>query len=317
MSERDPIWTEGSILAEISDFSLLTSEEKETLLKFRGLYAKYMENEAVYRKFSRSDDEYDKSLRTKALNDNLSMSLELYKLLGTEEIKHILELHGLGELSGKKEMPLSEPKTVVPKNVFCWKCGAKLMDDGDFCVKCGANSTAFSEGTNHTIPPTKSQPRLKIDADKRNKIIKISIIVAIAIVILVLIISSAVNSARNAELRNFATETMNEDYTNVYADVISIEPAYFVYISYSGSSYGISEVVCSCKTVEGKFIWVTIDRGDYPGGGLDEDDFESKYYHKSTPMRLTGRVTTPGDVVEELANSIGYVFVLEVKELQG
>lgn len=316
MSERDPIWTEGSILAEISDFSLLTSEEKEILLKFRGLYAKYMENEAVYRRFSRSDDEYDKSLRTKALNDNLSMSLELYKLLGTEEIEHILELHSLGELSGKKETPKAEAETVAQKNVFCWKCGAKLMDDGDFCVKCGANSTAFNEGSNHTVTPTKTKPRLKIDADKRNKIIKISIIAAIAIVILVLIISSAVNSARNAELRNFATETMNEDYTNVYADVVSIEPEYFVYTSYSGSSYMISEVVCRCKTVEGKSIWVTIDRGDYPGGGWDEDDFESKTYYQFNPMRLTGRVTTSGDVIEKLANSIGDVFVLEVKELQ-
>lgn len=316
MSERDPIWTEGSILADISDFSLLTSEEKETLLKFRGLYAKYMENEAIYRRFSRSEDEYDKALRMKALNDNLSMSSELYKLLGTSEIEHILELHSLGAFSGKKEVPAVETTTKTQKNVFCWKCGARLMDDGDFCVKCGANATTFDEGVNRTAAPAKSKPRFKLDADKRNKIIKISIIAAVAVVILILIISSAVNSARNAELRNFATETMNEDYTNVYADVVSIEPEYFVYTSYSGSSYMISEVVCRCKTVEGKSIWVTIDRGDYPGGGWDEDDFESKSYYKFNPMRLTGRVTTSGDVIEKLANSIGDVFVLDVKELQ-
>ena len=163
MSERDPIWTEGSILADISDFSLLTSEEKETLLKFRGLYAKYMENEAIYRRFSRSEDEYDKALRMKALNDNLSMSSELYKLLGTSEIEHILELHSLGAFSGKKEAPAVETTTKTPKNVFCWKCGARLMDDGDFCVKCGANATTFDEGVNRTAAPAKSKPRFNLD----------------------------------------------------------------------------------------------------------------------------------------------------------
>ena len=53
-----------------------------------------------------------------------------------------------------------------------------------------------------------------------------------------------------------------------------------------------------------------------PRDDWDEDDFESKSYYKFNPMRLTGRVTTSGDVIENLANSIGDVFVLDVKELQ-
>ena len=315
MSERDPICTEGSILAEISEFSLLTSKEKETLLFFRGLYAKYMENEAIYRRFSRSEDEYNKSLYIKALNDNLSISLELYQLLGTEEVKHILELYSLGRFSNKEKIPKLET-TETPKNVFCWKCGAKLMDDGDFCVNCGANSTVFMDDSNHTVTPHKSKPRLKLDADRRKKIIKISIIAAVSIVLIVLCICFAVDSARNAVFRNFATETMSEYYTNVYADVVSVEPEYFVYTSYSGSSYMISEVVCRCETVEGKSIWVTIDRGDYPSGGWDEEDFESKSYSQLNPLRLIGGVTTSKDVIEKLANSIGDILILEVKELQ-
>ena len=114
----------------------------------------------------------------------------------------------------------------------------------------------------------------------------------------------------------FATETMSKDYTNVYADVISIEPEYFVYTSYNGGSYMIFEVVCRCKTTEEKYIWVSIDRGDYPEGGWDEDDFESKTYYSFNPMRLKGRVTKSGDIIEKLKNSIGDVFVLDVNELE-
>lgn len=316
MSDRDLIWIDASILAGISDFSSLSCEEREMLVYFQGLYEKYKENEAIYRRFSHSDDEYDKSMCVQALNDNLSMLSGIYKLIETDEIKHILELHKSGKFSSSIDTPEVEVSAGIPQNVFCWKCGAKLLDNGDFCVKCGANATTFDEGVNRTVRTIKSKPYLKLDANKTKKILRISILLAVAAVVISLICCYAVDNAQNAELRNFAAETMREDYSNVYADVVSIEPEYFVYTSYSGSSYKISEVVCKCKTVEGKFIWVTIESVDYPGGGWNEHDFRSKTYDQLNPMRLSGRVTKSGDVIEDLADSIGEVYVLEVKDLQ-
>ena len=155
-------------------------------------------------------------------------------------------------------------------------------------------------------------------ANKRKKIITAVIVIIIVAIIAVSIVQSARESAFNGQLRNFATETMNDDYTNVYADVISMEPEYFV-TTKSGSSYlGITEIICKCKTVEGKTIWVTIDTWDYPGGSsYDEDKNEAQYYSKTNPMRLTGTVTTAEKVVDRLENSIGNVFVLDVRELNG
>ena len=155
-------------------------------------------------------------------------------------------------------------------------------------------------------------------ANKRKKIITAAIVIIVVAIIAVLIVQSARESAFNGQLRNFATETMDDDYTNVYADVVSMEPEYFV-TTKSGSSYlGITEIICRCKTVEGKTIWVTINTWDYPGGSsYDEDKNEAQYYSKTNPVRLTGTVTTAEKVVDRLENSIGNVFVLDVRELNG
>lgn len=154
--------------------------------------------------------------------------------------------------------------------------------------------------------------------NKRKKIITAVIVVIVVATIAVWIVQSARESAFNGQLRNFATETMNDDYTNVYADVVSMEPEYFV-TTKSGASYlGITEIICRCKTVEGKTIWVTINTWDYPGGSsYDEDKNEAQYYSKTNPVRLTGTVTTAEKVVDRLENSIGNVFVLDVRELNG
>ena len=154
-------------------------------------------------------------------------------------------------------------------------------------------------------------------ADKRKKIIKIVIISVVVALIAIGIISAAIDSAHNSELRNFATETMKDEYNNVYADVVSIEPEYFVYTS-SGTTYReITEVVCKCKTVEGKTIWVVFFSWKYPGGSAkNEDAYETLTYSKSNPARVTGYVTTSGSVIKQLESSIGNVFVLRVESMQ-
>ncbi len=154
-------------------------------------------------------------------------------------------------------------------------------------------------------------------ANKKKRIIKIIVISIVVAAIIIGIICAAVDSAHNNELRNFATETMKDEYNNVYAEAVSIEPEYFVYTS-NGTTYReITEVVCKCKSVEGKTIWVVFFSWDYPGGSArNEDAYETLTYSKSSPAKITGYVTTSGSVIKELKNSIGDVFVLRVEDMQ-
>ena len=154
-------------------------------------------------------------------------------------------------------------------------------------------------------------------ANKKKRAIKIIVISIVVVAIIIGIICAAVDSAHNSELRNFATETMKDEYNNVYAEVVSIEPEYFVYSS-NGSTYReITEVVCKCKSVEGKTIWVVFFSWKYPGGSArNEDAYETLTYSKSNPARISGYVTTSGSVIKQLENSIGDVFVLRVEKIE-
>ena len=156
-------------------------------------------------------------------------------------------------------------------------------------------------------------------AEKRRKKIKIIVGVVIAILITVYIVTDVKKSNYNRQLRNFATESMSEDYTNVYADVVSIEPVYFVY-EYK-SRYGVKtgsgnlwDVVCRCKTVEGKTIWISVFYQYYPGGNCskNEEDYKTITYSTSNPKRITGYVDTARQVVYELESQIGNIYVLNV-----
>ncbi len=154
-------------------------------------------------------------------------------------------------------------------------------------------------------------------ANKKKRIIKIIVISIVVAIVTIGIICATIDSANNNELRNFATETMKDEYNNVYADVVSIEPEYFVYTSRGTTYREITEVVCKCRSVEGKTIWVVFFSWDYPGGSArNEDAYETLTYSQSKPARITGYVTTAGSVIKQLENSIGDVFVLRVEEMQ-
>ena len=353
MSERDPIWTEGSLLAEITDYSELTNGEKDRLLQYQALHKKYMENDSFYRSQYGKDDDFSRQQRFNALNNNITLSLDLYKLLGTDEIKHVLELYYQGKFNTKEvadEENKADGVSEKEEQLFCRKCGAPLVADSIFCSKCGIrlipeapkkevrevplvqpvfqytpSENRSSTGELREPPVSERTIRERNEAiikrvaatretEKRNKIIKISVILVIVAVVIILIVSSAIKSSRNAELRNFATETMNTDYTNVYADLVSMEPEYFVYTSYNNGAYNLSEIVCKCKTVEGKTIWIAVDVYEYPGGSSIEERNEPQYYSKSNPKRVVGRVRTSSQVMDELEDKIGNVFVLDVSE---
>lgn len=237
------------------------------------------------------------------------------------------------------EKKASEPKTVVaPKTkVICPKCNSGLPEDSEFCHMCGTKlSAATTSEPSQTEQEKQSQAdieRKRIEqiqyerdlaiqkriavteaANRRKKIIKRIVICIVAAIIAAGIIKIVIDSVHNSELRNFATEKMNDDYTKVYADVVSIEPEYFVYTSYNNGRYDISEIVCRCVTVEGKRIWATVDIWEYPGGSSIEEHNEPQFYSKSNPKRIVGSVTTAKKVMDELAGEIGNVFVLDVSE---
>lgn len=265
-----------------------------------------------------------------------------------EEILLPLMKAGIKKSDAATEEETAEPQTVVePKEkVICPQCNSELPEDSAFCHRCGTklSSATISKRVQSTqetqqLPEQLSQEEIEKNriaqiqyernlaiqkriavtkaANKRKKIIRIIIICVVAAIVTAGIIRSVIASVHNSELRNFATETMDDAYTNVYADIISMEPEYFVYTSYNGGMYDISEIICKCVTVEGKTIWAAVDIWEYPGGSSIEERNEPQYYSKSNPKRIVGSVNTAGHVMDELESRIGNVLVLDVRERIG
>ena len=224
------------------------------------------------------------------------------------------------------------------KSLFCRKCGAKLFADSQFCDKCGTKVISRVEDSNmRTASKTNavdcsqsvlaklvSKGRLlkerigtslkrrwgTLTDEQKKKIIKVALIIVSAAIVLALMINDFVKAVHNSELRNFATETMSEDYTNVYADVVSIEPEYFIH----DSRYGFTDIICKCITVEGKSIWIVVDSSDYPGWSIISENNEPQYYSRSNPKRIVGTVDTAGQVTDDLEKKIGDVFILNATQ---
>lgn len=168
------------------------------------------------------------------------------------------------------------------------------------------------------------QKRIAITAaaNKKKQKIKTIIILFVVVILAVFIVKEIRSSTYRGELRNFATDIMDESFTNVFADVVAVEPTYFVYrynTTKTGSKIGngdLWEIVCKCKTVEGEIIWATFFYQHYPDGDYsqNEDDYKSFVCSADNPMRIIGNVDTARQVVDGLDNAIGNVFVLNVKE---
>lgn len=144
-----------------------------------------------------------------------------------------------------------------------------------------------------------------------------AIIAIVSIVSICLAVSNIRTEEFNSELRNFATEPMKDEYTNVYADVVSMEPEYFVYEYKTSNGIKIGDedlwgIVCSCETVEGETIWVVFDVIEYPGGSYTEENNNPQYYSYDNPLRIRGSVDRAGEVTDELADAIGNIFILDV-----
>lgn len=153
---------------------------------------------------------------------------------------------------------------------------------------------------------------------------KKSIILGVLIVFVVVVlaiygIQENQKEKYNGELRNFATDEMNKDFTNVYADVVSIQPKQYVY-KYATNRTGIklndgdlTQIVCECETVEGKTIWVSFFYWECPAYNSFGDD-KIVEYSKDDPLKIVGYVNTASEIAEDLDDAIGDCFVLFSQE---
>ena len=244
--------------------------------------------------------------------------------MDTERTERILT--SLTDLEAGR-LPLNEesPETAGPNHCaptgrdrVCPKCQVVLPGDSEFCQVCGTKLPAPdpNEPSDSAVDREQQFAALQ-EAIRKQQLAKemadlnrrtaqqaaykgklIFMIIVLSVVLAVIVfgsISSAINKAHNSKLRNFATEPMNSSYTNVYADIVSMEPEYAVY---SSSSYSPSyspfpaSVICRCKTVEDETIWAEVRSSIYPGSlpsfaGLSGES-ESLYYSASDPERIVG-----------------------------
>ena len=238
----------------------------------------------------------------------------------------------------KTEVNTEHEEKLKANEIICPKCKGIIPKDSEFCCRCGSRILNRQEQEKHTSEKNIKEANIEKEShshiqqernaaiqkrisateasEKKKKTRHKVIFLIIFAIIMVFIVNAIRESLYNEKLRNFATEIMNDDYTNVYADIVSMEPEYFVYTTSGVNSFGITEIICKCKTVEGKTIWATIDTWKYPGGSSrNEENNKPYYYNKSDPLRLSGSVTTASEVVDGLDNSIGDVFVLDVYNL--
>ena len=169
---------------------------------------------------------------------------------------------------------------------------------------------------------------------RKTWIIILSVIIIGAIIISLCVCAGRKEAAERAEAtkqaqylresRNMATDEMEEGFLNVYADVVSIKPKYFIYTyeTRNGVKYSwtekLSEVVCQCKTVEGKTIWVAINYSDYPDANYshNEKDYKNKNYSEKNPMKLTGEIKATKGYADGLSSKVKDTFILKVKKME-
>lgn len=178
------------------------------------------------------------------------------------------------------------------------------------------------------------QERAKIAKTKKRKIIEVVKVILFVCAILVVFSLGTKQSGKiqaqerayRGKLRNFATETMEYGFSNVFANLVSIEPKYFFseYVNSRGSGVPLSSgYVCLCETVEGEQIWAYFEKEDYPESSQWQSGEQSYFgiipiasfaFPTENPMKITGRVVNAAYFDSDLEDKIGDVFVLRVRE---
>ena len=187
------------------------------------------------------------------------------------------------------------------------------MKSEGICYSCGAFVTHNYKGE-LVFEKNKVDSNALKKANRLTKAIKYSIIGIIITTVLIITVVNVKNSRINGQERNIATEAMKLGYTNVYADVISIDPIYQIYqyrTTKTGKKIGneqLKSIVCKCLTIENKEIWVSIPIDKYP---LGKNGYETLTF--STPLHMVGRMEKAKYIEEELEDKLGEELVFELK----
>lgn len=254
----------------------------------------------------------------------------------------------LGEYFASEELAQRYIRAVSPKayavprwlgKYWMCACGELNTAEQEICIQCKAwKHTVFSaldpeylsemnvtdaaqvqpgKGEIQSIPAGNVQRK----SGKKRKI-KIAVILLLLACLAAAIAIGVRHTKYCEELRNFATDPMEACFTNVYANVVKVEPKYFVY-RYATSRYGTKsengtlwEVVCRCKTSEGRTIWASFFYQDYPGGDYsdNESDYRALAYNLEMPLRIFGKVDSANQIADGLKEKIGDIYVLCVKD---
>lgn len=143
---------------------------------------------------------------------------------------------------------------------------------------------------------------------KRVTLITLIISIIAFILLIVLVADIGKKIAYNKQERNIAIGEMSEDFTNVYADVLSFEVEYTITASKFKNDIQIGSsrtesVICKCITVEGVEFWLRLPTYAYSGtieyrGENPTSDYDNQYF--SEPIRIRGYMTTFDNIADDV-----------------
>lgn len=163
---------------------------------------------------------------------------------------------------------------------------------------------------------------------KIKNIIKIVIIGLIVAYLLGSCIKDSIETKERNKLRNFATDKVDETSNNVYAHIVSVDPKYTLTKRTVGkngneifNTEDFPDIICECKTVEGKTIWAVIPYRFYPKIDIINryfpgTGFEPYVYGETTPAKMHGSAEPAYKIADELDDKIGDVLVFDVNSIE-
>lgn len=116
----------------------------------------------------------------------------------------------------------------------------------------------------------------------------------------------------------FTPESAN--FSNVYADIVSIEPMYQIGTGEDEATAVYTHAACVCDTADGGEIWVYISQEEYLELFDPTADFESYFWTADrqdfdTAIRIHGQVRKSESLCDGLSTDTGHETMLSFKSM--
>ncbi len=237
--------------------------------------------------------------------------------------------------------------------ITCQYCQSKLSSERKVCPYCGTmvereavqknieqnhidvSHQAEKESCeeNALARQIRLQNEIAIAMQKRNIIsqmqankerrIKRTILFAVVAFVAVCLIITAIDIAYWEIERNFDVDEISDECMNVYADIVYFEPYYIIEeTEYKGNiQIGEAEenrILCKCRTVGGKTVWLEIWVWDYTGtieyrGENPTSDYDVQYFDE--PIRVRGFISTFQKEIDNAPEGMEDTLVLFVSNI--